>query len=110
MRKMQNRVMRDIHDEIYNHHVARKGVGPFIEFCKFAVEFNQGENHLFEIALKKLVGTIHQDFVSWAPELPQSLLLRVTLALKYCERELAAYDTPKEAKWEPDVTKFFVEE
>jgi len=110
VRKMQNGIMREVHDEVHSHHVEQKGVGPFSEFCKIAVDFKQGENPLFEIALKKLVCTKQEDFISWAPELPQSMLLRVALALKTCECKLSDYHKPKEVKWEDDATKFFLEE
>lgn len=109
MRKMQNDTMKHIYN-IIQYYDAEIGETAFGEFSKIAADFNQEDNPLFRIVVKKMIITKEENFKQWLPAVPRSVLLRVSLGLKSCERKMASYDKPAVEKWGSDATLFFVKE
>lgn len=110
MRKLQNDTMRSIH-EILRPCDHLKEVDEFGQFAKIAGSHGEGDNPLARIAVRMMCWTNEVFFNRWIQELPQSILIPLSITLKKCERKVWAHDVPPaEAMWVGDVTKFFMEE
>lgn len=106
MRRMQNDVMKKVHELLTNSFGDAYG---FRDFARIAGEFKRdfNDNPLARIAALKLVWGTQSFFNLFIGSAPQSILLPVVRALKDSQEALT---NGKRAKWEPDVKNFLVEE